>query len=380
MLTRNGWTFGAVALATLLAGVAFDYSELVAVGAAFLACLLLAIVWLGRRPHIEVTRELVPSRVSEGDGAAGVLTIVNAGARRSPPVLAIEAFAGGSVAVPIPGLAAGATHVVGYRLPADRRGCYAVGPLAIGHSDPLRLVTTSQTFGATATLWVHPRVDRVAPIPTGRSQDLEGPTSSGAPRGGIAFHSLREYEAGDDLRMIHWRSSARTGTLMVKHTVITNEPRLLLVLDTSKASYERDSFEDAVRVIASLMVAGIEKRFPTELRTTGGISASIDPTGAGKGDALDKLAAVQVGDDLGLEALPNFAARREQGVAMGIVTGQPHQDKALVVGQVRSRFDLVTMIQVGERFGRPPIAVPGVNGFNVATSTEFVRLWASRRQ
>lgn len=379
MPTRNGWTFGALALVTLLVGVALDYAELVAVGIAFLACLCLAVVWLGRRPRIEVSRELVPTRVSEGDGAAGVLTIINVGTRRSPPVLAIEAFAGGSVAVPVPGLAAGSTHVVGYRLPADRRGCYAVGPLSIGHSDPLRLVTTSQTFGAQATLWVHPRIHRVSPIPTGRSQDLEGPTSSGAPRGGIAFHSLREYEAGDDLRMIHWRSSARTGTLMVKHTVVTNEPRLLLILDTSKAAYEEDSFEDAVRVIASLLVAGVEKRFPTDLRTTGGVSASIDPTGAGKADALDKLAAVQPGNDPGLDALPQFAARREQGVALGVVTGQPHRDQALVVGRIRSRFDLVTMVQVGERFGRPPIEVPGVNSLNVSTSDDFVRLWATRR-
>ena len=380
MLTRNGWTFGAISLAALLAGVLLDFSELVAIGIALLGCLVLAAVWLGRRPQVEVQRELMPSRVSEGERAAGVLTISNVGSRRCPPVLAVEGFAGGSVAVPVPSLAAGATHVVGYHLPADRRGCYAVGPLAIGHTDPLHLVNSTQRFGAEATLWVHPRMHRVKTIPTGRSQDLEGPTSSGAPRGGIAFHSLREYEAGDDLRMIHWRSSARTGKLMVKHTVVTNEPRLLLVLDTSAESYEGDAFEDAVRVIASLIVAGADKRFPTEFRSTGGVTGSIDPTGHGRNDVLDKLAAVQVGADAGLEEMPRFAARREQGVALGVVTGQPSRDRALVVGKIRSRFEVVTMVQVGERFGRPPIDVPGVLGLNVATSEEFARLWGSSRR
>jgi uncharacterized protein (DUF58 family) len=378
VLTRSGWTFGAIALVSLLAGIVMNFAELVGIGLAFLACVILAVAWLGRRPAIEVSRELAPSRVNEGDGSTGVLTIKNNGSRRSPPVLAVERFAGGSVSVPVPGLASGATHVVGYRLPADRRGCYAVGPLAISHSDPLHLVNSTQTFGAEATLWVHPRVSRVAPIPTGRSQELEGPKSDGAPRGGIAFHSLREYEPGDDLRMIHWRSSARTGTLMVKHTVITNEPRLLLVLDTSASSYEGDSFEDAVRVVASLLAAGVEKRFPTTLRSTGGLRATVDPTGLGKTDAMDKLAAVQVGDDAGLEELVKFVSRREQGVAMGVVTGQPTREQALAVGRVRSRFDMVTMIQVGERFGRPPMDVPGVAGVNVASSEDFVRTWGMR--
>ena len=329
---------------------------------------------------LEVHRELVPARVSEGDGAAGVLTISNVASRRCPPVLAVEAFAGGSVSVPVPALAAGETHTLGYRLPADRRGRYAVGPLEIGHADPLQLVTSTRSYGAEATLWVHPRIHRVAPLPTGRAQDLEGPTSAGAPRGGIAFHSLREYEPGDDLRMIHWRSTARTGTLMVKHTVITNEPRLLLVLDTSADVYQGDSFEDAVRVIASLLVAGVDQRYPTELRTTSGVAVSIDPVGHGRNEALDQLAAVRPGPDAGLAEIIRLVGRREHGVSLGAVTGQPTRENALVVGRVRSRFDMATLIQVGERFDRPPLDVPGVLGFNVATSADFARIWAASRR
>jgi uncharacterized protein (DUF58 family) len=213
-------------------------------------------------------------------------------------------------------------------------------------------------------------------VPTGHSQDIDGPTSSSAPRGGIAFHSLREYVPGDDLRMIHWRSTARLDTLMVKHTVITNEPRILVVLDTSAHPYDDDSFEDAVRVAASLVVACADHRFPTEFRTTGGVAGSIDPTGLGRTDVLDKLAAVRRSPtDAGLEAVVGIAARREQGVSAAVVTGQPAADKAAAVGQVRSRFQMVTFVQVGEKFDRPALPVNGVLGVSGDTSEDVARIW-----
>ena len=379
MLTRNGWTVAALAVVSLGLGWWLGYVELISLALAFVLCLALAGVWLVLRPRLEVQRELMPNKVSEGDGAAGVLTVRNVGRRRCPPILALEGFEHGSVAIPMAGLAPNATHVASYRLPTDRRGCYAVGPLRIGHADPFGLVSRSQTYGAEATLWVYPRIHRVSPVPTGRSQDLEGPTSTGAPRGGIAFHSLRPYEPGDDPRLIHWRSTARTGSLMVRHTVVTNEPRILVILDTSSASYSDDSFEDAVRVAASLVAAAAERRFPTDFRTTGGVTASIDPAGHGRTDVLDKLAIVQpTSDDPGLGALVRMAARREQGVAVGVVTGQPSREAANTVGVVRGRFEMVTMVQVGERFDRPPMHLSGVLGVNASTSEDFVRVWKAR--
>jgi hypothetical protein len=166
---------------------------------------------------------------------------------------------------------------------------------------------------------------------------------------------------------------------MVKHTVITNEPRLLIVLDTSAEPYANESFEDAVRVAASLVAAGVDQHFPTQLRTTGGISADIDPSGIGYTDALDKLAAVQTSStDEGLPALGAMTTRRERGVALGVVTGQPSTDKAHIVGALGDRFQMVTMVQVGERFGRPGIGLSGVFGVSALDSEEFARIWRTR--
>jgi uncharacterized protein (DUF58 family) len=380
MVTRNGWLVLALAVAALVSGFALHYSEMVAVGLGLSLCLAIAVTTVRLRLPVEVDRVVSPGRVAEGEGAAGVITVTNPGSRRSGSKVATEQLGASRLRVVLPALDPGRSHSQSYRLPTDRRGCYTVGPLHIAHNDPLNLARATQQDTSEAALWVHPKTYRVSPIPTGRAQDIEGrPTGRNAPRGGIAFHSLREYEPGDDPRLIHWRSTARTGTLMVRHTVITNEPRLLIVLDSSAASYAADSFEDAVRVAASLMLAGADQHFPTELRTTGGIKARIDETGLGKTEVLDKLATVSATeDDAGLPALARMTARREHGVALGVVTGQPAPDKVGILGAMRTRFDMVTMVQVGERFGRPAIGIPGVLGVAAADALEFTQVWKRR--
>jgi uncharacterized protein (DUF58 family) len=379
VLTRNGWWFAGLGLAALAAGVALSYRELVMIGLALLGAIVAALVSIALRPSLEVRREISPFRVNEGEGASGVLTVTNVGRRRSAPVQATETLGKSAITMSLPSLAPGSTHTVLYRLPTDRRGCYTVGPLHISRSDPLRLMHASQGDSADAFLWVLPQVHKASPIPTGRSQELEGPTNNSAPRGGIAFHSLRDYVPGDDPRLIHWRSTARTGTLMVRHTVITNEPRLLIVLDTSADPYDEDSFEDAVRVAASLVAAGVEKRYPTDFRTTGGVSGSVDPTGLGFNDVMDKLASVQFGQgDPGLRALTTMAPPRNRGVSLGVVTGQPSVEQARTAGAVRGRFDMTTVVQVGERFERPPINIAGVLAVNAGTSAEWAQIWKVR--
>ena len=380
MVTRNGWLVLALAVVTLVTGFALHYPELVEVGLAFALCLVVAVITVRTRVPVEVERVVTPARVEEGDGAAGVITVTNPRARRSGSKVATEQLGQTRLRVLLPALAPGQSHSQSYRLPTDRRGCFVVGPLQIAHNDPLSLARATQQDTSEATLWVHPKTYRVSPIPTGRAQDIEGrPTARNAPRGGIAFHSLREYEPGDDPRLIHWRSTARTGTLMVRHTVMTNEPRLLIVLDSSALSYPGESFEDAVRVAASLTLAGAAQHYPTELRTTGGITARIDETGLGKTDVLDKLAMVQTStDDVGLPALAKMSVRREHGVALGVVTGQPTSDKVGILSAMSGRFDMVTMIQVGERFGRPAIGIAGVLGVAAADAREFVQVWKRR--
>ncbi|MBL7626461.1 DUF58 domain-containing protein, partial [Frankia sp. CN6] len=207
---------------------------------------------------------------------------------------------------------------------------------------------------------------------------LDGPTSNEAPQGGVAFHSLRDYVRGDDLRLVHWKSTARVGTLMVRHNVVPNEPTMMVLLDTSAAPYTDDSFEDAVRVAASLTVAGRTHGFPVELWTTGGERVAAGRGAASADVALDLLAGVLPrADDPGLSALTGMTPGGA-GVALGVVTGQPAADQLGAVTTVRQRYSMVSVVQVGERFGRPASPLSGAMVINVRNSDEFAAVWTSR--
>jgi uncharacterized protein (DUF58 family) len=374
-LTPTGVAMSAGAVVLLVAGTVLDYPELVVPGLAALLSLLVAAIWMLARPDVEAVRTISPARVAPGDEARGTLAMTNVGPRRSPPILAAELVGDARVPIALPSLARGDSHVASYQLPTSRRGVYPVGPLTVGHSDPLRLMSVRRRYASRATLVVYPTIHPVAPLPTGRARDMDGATSSTAPRGGVAFHSLRGYVRGDDLRLVHWPSTARVGTLMVRHNVVPNEPRLLVVLDTSAAAYTGESFEDAARVAASLCLAGYHRGFPVELRTTRGEAAWAHRGLAGPEAVLDALAAADPrADDTGLPALLRLLPH-EDGIALGVVTGRPPAAALATVAVAEPRFVMTTLVQVGDRSGHPPAELRGVFTLDVGTSLDFASAW-----
>jgi uncharacterized protein (DUF58 family) len=375
MPTKSGMAMAVSAVLLLALGWLADYPELIALGFAALATMVIAAGWMTLRPDLSAVREVRPQRVSEGEKAMGVITLTNESKRRSPPILAAEQMAGRQVQVPIPSLGGGASHTTTYYLPTNRRGIYQVGPMSIGHTDPLRLMRVGQVFSAFSTLYVHPRLLNVEPVPTGQTRDMDGPTSSYAPQGGVAFHSLREYVPGDDWRLVHWKSTARTGQMMVRHNVVPNQPRLMVVLDTNSMGYSEQSFENAVSAAASLAIAAIRGGFPLELRTTGGAVAASDRAADGAVGALDLLAAARpTRDDPGLAALPGMISV-DDSVALGVVTGQPDPRMLSVLPTVRRHFLMVSLIQFSDRFAAPPAPLNGVVSLTVRSAEEFADAW-----
>src|SRR5256885_11641230 len=167
MLTKSGWAVAGCAV--LLFGAAWlaDYPELTALAVACLAALIVAALWMLARPDVTAVREVRPHRVSAGEPAMGVITVTNEAKRRSPPIMAAESVTGKRLTIPVPSLASGESHQASYPLPTGRPGIYQVGPLTIGHSDPLRLMRVGKEYATWSTLYVHPPVPPAGPGPPG---------------------------------------------------------------------------------------------------------------------------------------------------------------------------------------------------------------------
>lgn len=376
-MTRFGRAALILALVTLATGVALSYRELLVIGVATLVVVLAAVLWMLVRPRLLSERLVRPNRVVEGDVASATLTVTNLAGRRSPAMVALETFGDSAVSVSIPSLEPGGSHSRPYRLPTERRGVYRVGPLTVSRSDPFHLIRTGQEQRSTETLWVHPSTHLVSPFPNGTTRDLEGPTSGEAPQGGIAFHTLREYVVGDDLRLIHWRSSAKVDRLMVRHNVDTYQPRTLVIFDVNANVYEGESFEHAVRVVASLMVANAKNNFPVRLRTTAGLVLGSE-TGDQVERIMDHLAAIRADPEASLHRIAPQVASERSGFSLAVITGQAGVSELAAVGPLRSRFSNVTIGRVGVRGRGGVFELPGAVLINAGTSTEFAQAWNRR--
>jgi uncharacterized protein (DUF58 family) len=371
-LTRNGVVVVVAAAGSVGAGIATGLPDLVAVGAALAATVVAGAVGVAGRP-VAGERHLVARRIVDGGRARARLTLDGRPPRRwyRSPLVVHDRVAGRSVAAPVP--AEPGAGVV-YDLPAPGRGRYRVGPARVERMDALGLVRSRWSVGTVETLWVHPSVHRLRSLwPGGADDDRHDERAAGAGgRSGSTFRALRPYVPGDDVRWIHWPSTARAGAVLVREVVVAGDPPVVIVLDTSSAAYgDGDGFEDAVRVAASVGAAAVERGLPVRLRTTGGRDRSVAPTATGRVQLLDELAAVGTGAaDPGLPAMAGITAGSAgAGGLVVVVTG----DRAPAPEMAAAPWGMaVTVVRVG------PAAVPatpGRAGLAGATSGEVARRW-----
>ncbi len=191
-----------------------------------------------------------------------------------------------------------------YDLLAQHRGIYRWQRVQIRTGAPLGLVWASRQCHNPIQAIVHPRIlplshcpliDQMGNDPS-RSQ-LSNRMAQGATSG--QTRSLRPYRWGDSTRLIHWRTSARTGELRVRELeTFTSGQRIVIALDSAK-SWQPEDFEQAVSAAATLYFYAVKQQLQVQLWTAS--------TGLVTGDrnVLDSLAATNPNELRQAEPLPD---------------------------------------------------------------------------
>jgi uncharacterized protein (DUF58 family) len=356
-LTRRGWTLTGAASGLLLAGRLLGALELTILGVVTFSLLVLAWLWVRSRTRVvRVERTVRPSRVHVGGDARVDLEVDDPGSVDSPQLLLTDVFDEGRRAARflVPGLKGGQKARAAYRVPTNRRGRYSLGPVSLTVTDPFGLARRSWIVGQQDEVTICPRVHELR-----RPPGAPGRLRSASPFAvrfhapavdGEEFLTLREYAVGDDLRRIHWRSTARTGELFVREDEAQWQPRALVLLDTRPGAHDEESFEAAVEAAASVVARLVRSALPVEVLTTDG--RTLGATGSGRRHGIgveallmDELAVVEPGgsDSLAGIARPLRAAQRRGLLVavMGSLAG-PTFDQIAALGAPSAPLVLAT--------------------------------------
>jgi len=308
------------AIGCLVLGLLLHWAELVFIGATLAAALLIACVYAIGRTTFAVTVELNPRRVTVGGRALGRMAVTNSGSRPVLPTR-IELPVGAAHAeFQLPRLAPGQEHEDLFAVPTHRRALILAGPATSVRGDQLGLLRRTQTWTDRIELFVHPQITRLKATAQGLVRDLEGQPTKTITNSDLAFHALRPYEQGDSMRNVHWRTSARTGQLMVRQYQETRRSQMLLVLGADAAHYASDDeFELAVSVLASVGTHVIGEENQIIAGWDGGAMHTVSPV-----SLLDdscRLEPVQRGARPLREVVRGLAHRRAQPSVVLLVVG-----------------------------------------------------------
>ncbi|GAA2651985.1 DUF58 domain-containing protein [Paractinoplanes durhamensis] len=325
-LTTRGRSFLAAAAAAGISAIVLGERDLLRVAVLLGALPLLAAAYVGRsRYKLACTRSLEPGRAPVGSSARVILRLQNM-SRLPTGTLLLEdrlPYALGSrPRVVLERLGAHQASSVAYTVRADVRGRYPIGPLVIRLTDPFGLCELTRSFPSVDRLIVIPQV---VPLPTVRLAGEYAGTGDSRARS-AAVHgeddaATREYRRGDDLRRVHWRSTARTGELMVRREEQPWESRATVVLDTRVYAHRGEgptaSFEWAVSAAASIAMHLRHAGYKMRLVTGSGVDIDAAEV-AGEGVILDTLADVKLAQNGDLSVLVEQVRRRSDG---GLIIG-----------------------------------------------------------
>ena len=259
----RGFLTALAALAGLL-GLASGTAALVGFALGWVALLSLAAAVSGHSLGRAQVRRRTAASAFEGDLLTVDVLLENHGRRPLRFALVEDVFGAGLAdrqAVLEPGpLPPLHRRVLSYRtFVAGQWGVYTVGPLSVGGHDPLGLFFARRALPRLDPFEVFPKAVEVEALSASGGRSRVAPRDITAPASGqsLLFRGVREFQAGDDVRRIHWPATARRGTPMVREQERDLQPVFTLFLDLDRRGRaglgRKSTLEYLVRVGASIL-------------------------------------------------------------------------------------------------------------------------------
>ncbi len=268
--------------AGLIAALATGRPELAVLAGPFLLFVGLGLTFTGE-PRVTAGIEVERTRLLEGDRVAATVTVGNAGAGVVEVELAVAHAA--RLALEPAGpvllrLQAAATVEVEFAVRPEKWGAHTIGPLIVRARDPLGLTTWGETLGQRVDVRVFPREQQLRElVAPRRTRPFLGAHVARARGEGIEFADIRPFHVGDRIRHIHWRATARRGTLQVTERHPEHATDVVLLLDTFEEARAGASgtLDAAVRAVATLARAHLARRDRVGLVDFGGTLHWLEP-------------------------------------------------------------------------------------------------------
>ena len=372
-----GWRLLALGVVAVVGGRALGILELYVIGAMAASAVVVALaVRLVHPSRLSIRRRVSATMVAVSEPVEVRLEFENLAGTASPTVRIHEQVSGAGDArfnlAPVPG---GSTAAGTYRLQAARRGVLEIGPTLLEDTDSLGLALRRHTFDTRTRVVVHPMIERLmAPrLPVGG--DLSVPIDFRRRSLGLQseeFDVLRPYIEGDDLRHIHWRSTARLDELVVRRFQPSRPGRLTVVIDTRPPGDAAAVQDLTTSVAGSIVCAVLRSGDEARILTTDGRRTPLLCHRSDIGAALEFLALLEGGQ-------PTVDVEMIDGGSVVVaVTASPEAiDDAVSRHALAQRLQASLVVTHGAGHPGPtsPAADPGGGWIHVTGPGQLAGLW-----
>ncbi|MGH9103986.1 MAG: DUF58 domain-containing protein [Acidimicrobiales bacterium] len=393
MPTRRGYAACAAGVVLLVVGRVLGLVELYVIGTGAIGLALLAVARVRlARLDLEVDHLARPGRLEVG-GQATVEVRVRSFSSLRTPVLVVHDLLGDGGRSPrflLAPLSRSEEVAVGYTLPTVRRGILRVGPAKVEVGDPFGLATSTRELRGAATVIVTPRREVVGPPPPGPAVD---PRALGVHQhvlgaAGAEFYALRPYTSGDDLRRVHWPSTARRGELQVRQDEVPWQGRSTLAVDLRRAVHDEETIERVLSAAASVAFAALRDGHAIRLLTTGRVDTGFGDDDAHLQRIEERLAEAAAGPPDGLRWLGEKLRESVGGGCVVALTTTVITTSELARLEHLSEWgQRVVTVSFAPDTGALPAAAPGGAGTGelrsgsctVGSREGFVPVWEAAR-